>query len=482
VTLSVVVDFGAGVRRKIGYETPPFGGEEPPVPEGVVVSIHPADSRWIPTAFEVEAVEDTPDPPPVTEEFPASGTVDRVLTPSSTQAQIDAIQSGEIVEFMPGNYGDKTLNVLANRTNVYAFCRATIQGNGMFGVRWSGTPAYFQHVHDGACYDHPFANNVGAGVTIRGMRIRGYSAMPTSGTRHHGSGLIRFSGNNCKLWDCEISHTRESAFHRGTGLQAKRLWVHHCGRYVTGAGTGNNTSFRDIWAHDIATSNLDGMGLRPEAETSDKGVCKIVAADSVSWYNIHYWDIGAMGIWWDGAGTNGSVKFAYARNVSRQVVNLEICFGPFLVEDIHAEDCSNASEDGVDVIRSIVCNPLTPDVTVRRVYGLRCGNGVTTHNRYHHVLDDGMTGISPEEMRSRLGVQNLLVEDCDFSDIEGGAGAKANRYNAGWAGGEFTYLGEVIEFRNNRWRNNTYSPNAEFRAGSDYPFGLSRWQNVYGMS
>lgn len=481
---SATLDLSGKLTLKVGT---PFE-ETDPGSDPSIVRPGPSDSLVDGTPFEATGEDSNPDPPIVTEEFPDSGTVDRFLTPTSTQSQIDAIQAGEIVEFAPGNYGDKNLNGLSGKNNVYAFCRATIDLNGDFGFKWVGSPAHFQHVHDGVCYDHPFAWNHGGSTTLRGFRVRGFSPNPKSGDDHRGSGVIRpGSGTtNCKWWDMEISHSRESAIMpTGTNHAMKRVAGHTLGRYMWGAQVGNGFTADIIFPHNIATASVQAMGLIPEQASSDEGVCKMPGTIGAEIRDVHMWDVNGMGVWWDGAGEDGIVDWVWARNVSRNVVNLEIDFGPYEISNIYAEDSCNASQDGSDVIRAIVLWPLTPHVYVHDVVGVRCGNGVTTHNRNHNVLSTGASLNHPHsDFHTGLGVRDSLVENCDFSDIEGGSGSKANRYNAGWAGGSFPCpQGDGnIQFEIPVWQNNIYSPNAEFRAGNDIGFGLSKWQNTYGMS
>lgn len=478
MTTQVTVDFATGIRRTVGRIS------DPGQVAVTSVLVSPGDVIVDSGAAAVSAVPDTPSPPIVTEEFPDAGVVDRFFTATVTQSQLDAIQTGEIVEFAAGSYGDKNLNNLPS--NVYAFCRATQGPNGDFNHKWTGTPAFFQHVHDGVCYDHPFAWDMGAASVLRGLRIRGFSPLPKSGTDHRGSGVVRPASGavDAVVMDCEISHTRESAIMpTGQRFTGKRVALHHLGRYGWGAQVGDDFTIDQVWGYEIATDTTASLGLVPEQPTSDEGLCKMSGPERATVTGVRMWDISGMGVWWDGAGIDGVVRDVMARNVDRNVVNFEICFGPMLAEDIYAEDSANASADGVDVIRAVVLWPLTPDVTVREVVAVRCGNGVCTTNRYHARFDGGSSlGYSQEEWRQRLGVENGLVEDCDFSEIEGGSGSNANRYNAGWAGGEFSVDGTVINFTPPVWQNNVYSPNAEFRADDDYPFGLSRWQNTYGMS
>lgn len=419
------------------------------------------------------------------ESFPDSGQVDRTFSPGATQSQIDQIQAGENVEFLPGDYGDRHLNRLSQVSGVYAFCRATLADDGLFGYQWTASPAEFHHVHQGVCYDDPFCWGMDPNNTLRGMLIDGFSPNPKSGTDYRGAGVLRPTGNNCTYMDLEIQRSRESAFYpTADNVTIKRVAAYLMGKYMWGGGVGDDGRIFNIWCHEVYTSPVISAGLVPAQVSSDRGVCKNPGGvDGLQVDGAVYWNIDGKGVWWDGAGTNGVCRNVRARNVDHNVVSAEVSLGPFLFEDIYAEDSARTRSSATDVISATVLWPLTPDVTVRRVTSVRCGNGVTTHNRDHPVLDVGAGGYSAQYMRDNLGVRNSIVEDCDFTDIKGGAGEFANRYNAGWAGGGFTHSpsGDVIQFEAPVWRNNIYSPSPSFRVGGPV-IGLSEWTSTYGMS
>jgi hypothetical protein len=248
-----------------------------------------------------------------------------------------------------------------------------------------------------------------------------------------------------------------------------------------GAQTGDGFIVDGFWASDIATDEVEALGLVPEQPSSDEGVCKISCARNVTALNGVLSDIAGMGIWWDGAGVNGKAQWIKARRVVRSVVNFEIDFGPMEATDIYAEDCANPSAlRPDDVERAAITWPQTPHVYIARATLVRCGNGIATTSSRHNVNTNGGCGKNADEFNQLLGIYDTVVEDCDLSEIEGGT-IYPTRYAAGWRGGVFSVDGWTSRFEQPVYRNNLYNPASEFRAGDDYPLSLSEWRAL-GMS
>lgn len=375
-------------------------------------------------------VEPTPppaEPPPivVAEPYPANPAV--VLSPGASVQP--ALAPGKIVELRPGDYGDQRLTLPGG---TYLFCRDPAK-------------AVFKHPHGGLCKDHPFITAGGSDVTFRGFVMDGYSSLPKEGTVSHyeGQGSIRIPADNWYLGDFVARNIADTAIRRGSGIghRIERYLGENLGRYF--ATNFSGTLFKDGVVRQVSTG---AGGIPPLLD--DNGFCKFAAGSTgVTVDTLTMEDIDGNGPWWDGRGKNGIARNITARRVTGNVVSIEICDGNFLVENIWAEDCCRPLESNASwPVKAVVLTVLTPNVTVRGVYGNRVGNGVT---------------CTAPSRPDGAGMRDYLA---DGFEIRG-----ASRYVAGWAGNE------RIDPSTMRWKNGTWDTTAKFRAGNSIGISASQW-------
>jgi hypothetical protein len=371
--------------------------------------------------------EPPPEPPPigVVEPYPANPAV--VLSPGDNIQSV--LASGKIVELKPGVYGDQRFLNIPGGT--YLFCRDPAK-------------AVFKHVHAGLCKDHPFIDAGGSNITLRGFIADGYSALPKAGTESHyeGQGSIRITGDRWLLADFEMRNIADTAIRRvsGSGHRIERFAATNLGRYF--ATNASNTLFRDGKVRHVA----DGVGV--PGTPDDNGWCKFAAGSTgVTVDTLDLEDIDGNGVWWDGRGKNGIARNITARRVTGNVVSVEICDDNFLIENISAEDCCNPLSSNTSwPVKAVVLCVLTPNVTVRNVYGMRVGNGVTA---------------TAPSRPDGAGLRNLDVSDFEVRSV--------GRFAAGWAGNE------RIDPSSLKWRNGRWDSTAKFRAGDAVGIGASQW-------
>lgn len=402
-------------------------------------------SRLLPPAPE-EPDEPEPEPPlEVTEEYPANPDV--VLTPGETVQAV--LAPGRVVELLPGEYGDQTLDPPAG---CHIFSR---------GV------ASFTHPHKGLCSDHPWIHGGGDDVTLRGILIDGWSAPGNDPSSANGRGALELSGDRWSILDFGARRIADSVIRGGKGHRIERYDISDFGRYA----------FVQMRQGLIKDGKVSKLGSKygasvPRVSDPNRGFCKFAAgADSMTVDGLVLEGIDGAGVWWDGWGTDGVVRNVVARHVEGNVVAAEISFGPFLFENVEAYDSADPHETD-NPIKSVVLSHWTPDVTVRNVYGERVGNGVCAYGfTSRKQFTSGGGGYTAEELRRKLSLRNFTVDGYGFHEVA--------RFTAGYGPADGDANGDP--FVGMSWRNGTWDTGARFIIGSDKQVDEAGWTGR-GMS
>ena len=254
-------------------------------------------------------------------------------------------------------------------------------------------------------------------VTIRGLRVTGYTPSSTFGA-------IEADWDQGRGWtveDCEIHHNRAAGVKIGHEMVFRGNYVHHNGQYGL-HGWGNNALIED---NEISHNNTEGYD-----PLWDAGGMKLVRSDGLVFRNNHVHSNFGIGVWFDANNIRVTIEDNLIEDNEAAGIYYEISYQA-VIRNNRIFRNGDGSADRIS--RSGIVISESSDVEV-----------------YGNTLAGNENGISAMQAERGTGyygewlVENLWVHDNDVTMERGASGL------ADWKGD-----GGIFN-RNNRFDRNTY--------------------------
>jgi hypothetical protein len=382
-------------------------------------------------ASEIEALKqalaDCQGVPPPPDDWPTGGVL--IRPEDNLGVAVSANPAGTMFRFMPGIYGfSQPLPLKGGNTYI------------------ADDPSNLPKLVGSGPAGFPFAHATVGNVTLKGLDVSFFGpANTTEGgsmvNKADGSGNA--AGVNWLIEDCVLGDTNNGIVRWGSGWTINRTVFHDGGRYALhGGGMQGVKLLKDCeWRH-----------IGYVASDNNRGGSKFAVTSGIVIDGLWVHDIRGSGVWFDIKNENGKIANVLAEDCTRMGINLEVSYGPFVIENPIMRRCGSdkKSSEGADwPIPGGMQLSMTPDVTVTNPLVEDCRNGITVI-QWNHPQILGTIGTLDA---SKCGNENIV--------INGGKITRCAEWEAGLAGNR---PAGTRPTKNVHWNDVTFDSDAKFRS------------------